>query len=460
MADVLSHPASASFTEPAQPKRIERNPLTINSPPHTLPMSLNSLRSGQLHLDTFSPIDPNGVFEFDRVIKSGQVYKRTRKTKVCFSLTNSTYLSGSIADNKFSQAWKPIHLVLRPNLLSIYRDKDETKLRHQITLSDLTAVARQKDPKDKAKHTFGLFSPSRNYHLEAKSDQDAQEWVELIRREARIDEGEEDMILTSPNGARSTYQGFERHSEHKQEQAHDTHVGYSSSDAEAGRKSRMSAQMHSARRPSHTLDYSGTELASGSDFSDSGPMAAARMSNLSLALIDTHNPTPAQHQSSVVHEATSSRQPLGPRNPSQMSGLGLGLTEPSKPLPKQDDERVICHGWMLLLKSRSGVRQWKKVWMVLRPKTLALYKNEEEYAAMLIMPFHNIVDAVEIDPVSKSKKYCVQVITEERNYRFCAPDDDSLARWLGAFKSLLVKRKEMEMQRASLMNQSHAAPER
>jgi hypothetical protein len=134
-----------------------------------------------------------------------------------------------------------------------------------------------------------------------------------------------------------------------------------------------------------------------------------------------------------------------------MSGLNLA---DQRPLPKQDDERVICHGWMYLLKTRTGVRQWKKLWMVLRPKTLALYKNGEEYSALLVIPFHNIVNVVEIDPISKSKKYCLQMITEERNYRCCAPDDDALARWLGAFKSLLVRRKEMQIQRSALQNQS------
>ncbi|KAL1302413.1 hypothetical protein AAFC00_002808 [Neodothiora populina] len=425
-------PQTTPLPQPSQPQSIDRSALRISTPPQTLSASINNLRSGQLHLDTFSPINQNGAFEFDRVIKSGTVSKRTRKTKT----------------------WKPIHLVLRPNLLSIYRDRDETKLRHQINLSDLTAVARQKDPKGKAKHAFALFSPSRNYHLEAKSDKDVQEWVELIRREARIDEEEEDMVMTSPNGARSTYHGFERHNKtqpQSQSLSQDPHTGYSSSDPEPVQRSRPGTQMHSARRPSHTLEYSGNEYASNSDFSDSAGGAAARMSNLSLVLTETQYPPPAQPQGAAA--GTSPRLTIGTRNASQMSGLNISE---AMALPKQDDERVICHGWMFLLKSRSGVRQWKKVWMVLRPKNLALYKNEDEYSAMLIIPFHNIVNAVEIDPVSRSKKYCLQIITEERNYRYCAPDDDSLARWLGAFKSLLVKRKEMELQRLALQNQSQS----
>lgn len=53
-----------------------------------LPLAVNTLRpvnearSGHLNLDTFSPVNQNGSFEFDRVLRSGEVYKRTRKTKV------------------------------------------------------------------------------------------------------------------------------------------------------------------------------------------------------------------------------------------------------------------------------------------------------------------------------------------------------------------------------------------
>ena len=79
--------------------------------------------------------------------------------------------------------------------------------------------------------------------------------------------------------------------------------------------------------------------------------------------------------------------------------------------------------------------------MVVRPRALALYKNEDEYRPLLILPFESIIDAVEIDPISRSKKYCLQVLSEERNYRFCALDEDCLNRWLGAFKSVLSRRR-------------------
>lgn len=68
--------------------------------------------------------------------------------------------------------------------------------------------------------------------------------------------------------------------------------------------------------------------------------------------------------------------------------------------------------------------------------------NWQEYAAHLIIPLSNIISAVEIDPVSKSKLHCMQIIAEEKNYRFCAMSEDDLAKWLGALKSQLARKKD------------------
>lgn len=43
------------------------------------------------NLDAFSPVNTDGCFEFDRVIKSGYVEKRTQKTKVRIPLGSSTF---------------------------------------------------------------------------------------------------------------------------------------------------------------------------------------------------------------------------------------------------------------------------------------------------------------------------------------------------------------------------------
>lgn len=305
-----------------------------------------------------------------------------------------------------------MYLVLRPNCLSIYKDKEETKLRHQINLSEITAVARQRDSKKKMDHVFGIFSPARNYHLGAKTDKDAQEWVHLIRQEARIDEDDADItMLASPVANNISTRDFSS-------QPTTDNIISSSSDVERRPPSSSLSldNMHSARRPSQALQYSGNERGSMSDidFSDTGFQASAT----SLGRRNTQR----------------ANNPNANPNPSQQSNIG---TTP-------DEDRVVYHGSLYVLKSKGGVRQWKKMWVVLRPKCLALYKNDNEYSATLIIPFASIIDAVDIDSISRSKEFCMQVITEEKNLKFCAKTEDSLAKWLGAFKSLLMKKKEAE----------------
>ncbi|OJD31242.1 ph domain-containing protein [Diplodia corticola] len=408
MADVA--PATAPQNIPshaAAPMRIRTG---------TPPPPDEATRKGDLGLGVFSPVNQNGSFEFDRVLKSGELLKRTRKTKT----------------------WKTVYLVLRPHTLSIYKDRDETRLRHQLSLNEITAVARQRDASKKAKHVFGLFSPSRNYHLAALSDKDAQDWVELIRRESRIDEEEEEMILASPNGSGKgkTFGSRNRSSERKIREQ----LLSSSSEGEGLARPPSSMRpedLHSARRTSHTFQYSGNEQASFSDYSDTPVPTGFRESTLSFSQPNDGN---AGYESSL-----SGRPSLG-RNVSQVSNAGAN-PETGSTGKKPDNERVVFQGWLYILKSKGGVRQWKKLWGVLRPKSLGLYKNEDEYSANLIIPFSNILNAVEIDPMSKTKRFCMQLITDQRNYRFCAPNEEDMTQWLGAFKSLLARRKEAEMVR-------------
>jgi hypothetical protein len=259
-------------------------------------------------------------------------------------------------------------------------------------------------------HVFGVFSPARNFHLAAPTDKDAQAWVDLIRTEARMDNDEGDMVLLSPTGNK-TFTGFDRRRDRIS----------SSSDAEprtiAPDIVAPNVAPSNYRRPSQALNYSGNERGSVSDFDFS----------------DTANSLPhRQIDDSQEHK------------PSKQSAVGNipNVSQQSNINKTPGEDRVVYHGWLYVLKSKGGVRQWKKVWVVLRPKCLAFYKNDQEYSANLIIPFVHIIDAVDIDSVSRSKQYCMQVISEDKNFRFCAPDENSLAMWLGAFKSLLIKRKE------------------
>lgn len=165
---------------------------------------------------------------------------------------------------------------------------------------------------------------------------------------------------------------------------------------------------------SYIQDYSGNEISCYSDFSDA--------------------PAAASKPSTALTTVPANGRPTTERKASQTSDQGAASTV--------DPERVLYDGYLHCLKSKRGVRQWKKLWVVLRWKSLTFYKDESEYSALRIIPMDQIINAAEIDPMSRSKTSCLQIIVEEKTYRFCAPDEESLARWLGSLKSILIRRDE------------------
>lgn len=323
--------------------------------------------------------------------------------------------------------------MLRPNTLSIYKSDSESKLRHKIYLTDLSAVTMLRDPKQKRHNLFGLYSPAKNYHLEAKTAADAQEWIDLIRQDARIEEEEEEMFLASPIIRRQSFAPtsvLTRNRENTRPLRPELDR-FASSSPEPIESRKPTLSTRSALHPSHPMEpagMSGNELASHSDFSDAENQRpfGASAENLAVGSFSTSGIR--------LDPGSLGRPALSNRNLSQVSGLNAD----------QDPDKVVWQGWLWFLKGKRGVRQWKDCWAVLRPRNLILYKDESEYTAYFILPLSAIVNTVDIDPVSKTKTHCMQIITDEKSYRLCAHEEESLVQCLGAFKSILNKRKDLE----------------
>ncbi|OAP63100.1 hypothetical protein AYL99_02327 [Fonsecaea erecta] len=408
--------AATSPLRPSTPARPVFN--TPHLSPSRVPLafaSQSSYKSGHLGLDVFSPVDQNGSFCFDRVIKSGKVYRRIKNK------------------GAWKPSWKPAYLVLRPNLLSVYQNPDETDLKASITLSEVTAVARVR--KAHTEHVFGVFSPSKNYHFRAMSEADTEDWIMHIRSEARTDE-DDDLDLTAPQlssragDLSNTYESTDISADemHRAPGSPERQPRATQNRARTG-----SLLATSQRRPSNLQEYSGNEqfTTSHSDFSDTMGSSLPKNSSSSLA-----------KQQPPLTPIASSQQLNG-----KIEAKG-NVQLPQPPLHSEsvtDPERVVRQGHLQILKShKTGVKGWKWIWVVLRSRSLSFYKNEAEYAAVKILPMHSIVNAAEIDPVSKSKNFCFQIITDDKTYRFCAPSEEELDKWLGALKSVLSRRNEVE----------------
>ncbi|KAJ5558545.1 hypothetical protein N7535_008760 [Penicillium sp. DV-2018c] len=387
----------------ARPSFPEGKPPIINLPEPGPSFQSRPPPRNSSNLGPFSPVNENGSFAFDRVLKTGKVLRRVKHKHV------------------FRASWKVAYLVLRPNLLSVYKDEETTRLRVSISLSEVTAVAPVRSPRSHRRHVFGVFTPSTNYRFEAPTERDAEDWIDRIRAETPGNEDEQAFLAL-------TRRRDDLPAIHKQ--LVDETTDHSDFDL-AGRASSPEPRHTLSPRSRSTIpyiqDYSGNEIASYSELSD-GP-APVRNSQL--------RSMPSIHSLSLsAPEDRAGIRPLAhlPRETPKPQDLGI----------LRDPERVICQGYLQGLRIQGTVRQWKRLWVVLRPKSLAFYKDEAEYSAIKIISMSQVFDAAEVDPLSKSKKFCMQIIAEEKTYRLCAPDEESLARWLGSLKSILAARRKVE----------------
>jgi PH domain len=270
-------------------------------------------------LDTaaFSPVNEYGCFEFDRVIKAGELLKRGKLTK----------------------NYKPTHLVLRPFNVSIYADAEHTQLKHLIPLNEISAVAKRRDQKRRptANGLFTIYHPARNFHFDAGKEQAADDWIQQIRSVARIDEYETG--LATSDG---------------EDDGDHTTLGRSSSIAGAKSAPRMIPGSAARAQQASAADH-GPYGASVGSFSSISSFGAANFPG-SLVSLST---SPTAAESSAVNAKAG-----GHRSVSQATA-------------EVDQERVIKDGRLYLLKSKGGVKKWRPVWTVLRAKSLAIYPNEQ-----------------------------------------------------------------------------------
>jgi len=72
----------AENAHPAASNAIPIRPAGMKITPPSDQSQITQIKTNHTNLGVLSPVNQNGSFEFDRVIKSGTVNKRTRKTKV------------------------------------------------------------------------------------------------------------------------------------------------------------------------------------------------------------------------------------------------------------------------------------------------------------------------------------------------------------------------------------------
>ena len=200
---------------------------------------------------------------------------------------------------------------------------------------------------------------------------DAREWVELIKRESRIDEDEQGFLLGSPIDVGPS--GLDNLRKEYKYSWDEERLGSSSPEPQnLLSRPRTTApdsdNRRGSRRPStYEIEYSGDDQGLHSDLSDTA-MPSSISETLSRMARHRHEQSTSNNDSVLL--------PGDPAQPYR-SGTEQNSSQMSVVQTDQDDARVIRHGYLLCLKSKGGVRQWKRHWVVLRHKNIAFYKSDE-----------------------------------------------------------------------------------
>ncbi|KAK9235651.1 hypothetical protein V1525DRAFT_427694 [Lipomyces kononenkoae] len=386
--------------------------------------------------------------------------------------------------------WARRWFVLRPAQLTCYKDESEYKAADIIPISDITTAAILADDKSdsKRKSHFAIFTPSRNYHLHASTPVEAEQWVTDIKTAVRLAEQQSEylrrqsatifrapnfqgsaenarssenltditptapqvsIVAASPSASHRTNENTETGG---RASISDDHNHHAPSPVLHGHHQHQH-QHHQQQRQQHHHLLPPQRLTSPveSDLPTSPTtMARSRSPEYSIHNGSTYEYSGAEDVGFSSGASDYGLPVSGPlRDPSQIqlpppAQVGQPRTSTSTAdshvvhdLAQLEKDRVLESGYLLRLVKRYN--QWRKKWVVLRKGSIAFYKSEDEYKPLKIVPLDHVIDVMEIDPMSRSKQYCLQIILPEKRLRLCANTEEDLTRWLVAIKAAVVR---------------------
>ncbi|KAF7729240.1 hypothetical protein EC973_004770 [Apophysomyces ossiformis] len=313
-------------------------------------------------------------------------------------------------------------------LLKKGEKRREYKLLRIIDLHEIHSVV-QVTSKNKYKHVFAIITPKRMYYVQAQDQQDMNSWFEAIERtkaELRLYDADDDASSVDRD----------------QEFAKDVVSSY---------QSNHTANMLHQRRRSSGGVYDASRRPSAGHIVTSP--VNERSTHVNVPPVDIPKARAHAAAEGLSSYSTGHTYPLSPSSDSQVQqhmAEGLASSEDEEDYSWNYDianvqqeetrNRVLIEGYLLKLGRNKG---WRKRWFVLRTDTLAYYEDDKEYSPHRIIPLTHIIDSLEIEPISKSKRFCFKIIIPKRNYVLCASTEVDLESWLDAL-SVAVRRAKKE----------------
>ncbi|CCE88999.1 Piso0_001795 [Millerozyma farinosa CBS 7064] len=287
----------------------------------------------------------------------------------------SSYLSKR---SKKTRQWRHVWVVLRNCQLSYYKNEKEHKALKVFSIDSILSFS---EVKDRASNHFAIYTNNRVLHFRAANRPLFDKWISALeeldcRRQV-------EMGLIQP--ADSTAKG--------------------------------NNGITSEETGGETAQSSSNEEDTGYDTS-------------------THLPNGAHVMGNSTDECAE-QGAVGVHNTTEGTDLHHNCTADDD---DDDDEFVVQQGHLQKLKKRYSI--WQKYYVVMTNKSVSFFKHQEDvrkFKVVSSLPANDIIDVIELDPLSKSKKWCFLLITPTKRKRFCASSEADMLAWLSALKFLSHK---------------------
>ncbi|KAI8986965.1 hypothetical protein BDB01DRAFT_784119 [Pilobolus umbonatus] len=322
------------------------------------------------------------------------------------------------------RSWKKRWFILRTTKLAMYKDDREYKLLRIIDLHEIHKVV-QVTSKDKYKCVFAIVTPKRTYYVQAMDQTEMDDWISQInhaKKELRLYDADDD--CSSVDRDEDVPSNTQQH-----QQLRDKRLGHE-------KPSKITPLDIPTRRSSQVYQPNNSHPQYGVSSSSSVGTPLSEYSvgcNYPLSPTLDNNPHPIDGVASSEDDEEYSADKANYK-------------------AEENKNRVLIEGYLLKL---GRIKGWRKRWFVLRTDSLSYYENDKEYSPHRIIPLSDIIDSLEISPISKSKQYCFKVITPKRNYILCTSTVNNLDSWLNA---LIVAVSRAKKEESALKSGSPVSP--
>lgn len=361
------------------------------------------------------------------------------------------------------KTWKKRWFVLRDSQLTYYKDDKEYKPKDIISTSDIMAVAMLTD--DNKPNHFAFFTPNKNYHLRAETIQEAESWVEKLK--LALDRASQKALSSSftrlnvldsvaeneHNGRNMIHVGP---MEFRTSQTFNTFpnkptVNLAKRHSINGPVGNLSGNIQRLKFPpirpsfdsnnvSNSVDSNTTSLNAGSLFSGKDAAQSSCTSDYGSPVnkkqadfgMQQRQPLPELSQQPSINDEDDDSFIQPPTNSSTniSNNADINISNTIESV-----QNILETGFLLRFKRR--YKQWRNQYVILTNNKIEFYKNERSKTPLKMIPIEDLIDVVELDAISKSKQFCMQLITPEKRIKFCAPSEDELIRWLAAIKAII-----------------------